>query len=73
MLQAPCGHDGGSADAPCRQVIEWTRSAVPATAPLCQTPQNPVGASLLAKGPCQPTSSEADTPLSRASSLPQGL
>ena len=32
-----------------------------------------VGASLLAKAAAQPTSSQADPPLSRASSLPQGI
>ncbi|WP_064118274.1 DUF4381 domain-containing protein [Pseudomonas fluorescens] len=34
---------------------------------------NPVGASLLAKRPAQPASPVTDTPLSRASSLPQGV
>ena len=34
---------------------------------------NPVGASLLAIGPCQSTLLLNDTPLSRAGSLPQGF
>ncbi|MBA1380240.1 hypothetical protein FHK92_20945 [Pseudomonas brassicacearum subsp. neoaurantiaca] len=34
-------------------------------------PQNPVGASLLAKRPVHPTSPQTDTPPSRAGSLPQ--
>ncbi|HWH89432.1 MAG TPA: AAA family ATPase [Pseudomonas sp.] len=37
-----------------------------------ETPQNPVGASLLAKASFQPTSPLTDPPLSRAGSLPQG-
>ncbi|KAB0520956.1 hypothetical protein F7R20_26970 [Pseudomonas brassicacearum subsp. brassicacearum] len=36
------------------------------------TPLPLVGASLLAMGPAHPTSPQTDTPLSRASSLPQG-
>ncbi|SEN67582.1 hypothetical protein SAMN03159293_00712 [Pseudomonas sp. NFACC39-1] len=35
--------------------------------------QKPVGAGLLAKATAQPTSSQTDTPLSWASSLPQGV
>ncbi|AUO46213.1 hypothetical protein C1C98_12490 [Pseudomonas ogarae] len=36
-------------------------------------PLNPVGASLLAIAPAHPASMQADPPLSRASSLPQGI
>ncbi|PPK40197.1 hypothetical protein CD175_01785 [Pseudomonas laurylsulfatiphila] len=38
---------------------------------MLRTPGNPVGASLLAMGPSQPTSMSPDTQPSRASSLPQ--
>ncbi|OOG85645.1 hypothetical protein B0E42_12600 [Pseudomonas sp. A25(2017)] len=36
-------------------------------------PEKTVGASLLAKAAAQPTASQADPPLSRASPLPQGI
>ncbi|TMU76085.1 hypothetical protein FGA82_19915 [Pseudomonas fluorescens] len=39
--------------------------------PILNPPQNPVGASLLAKASAHSTSTVPDTPLSRASSLPQ--
>ncbi|BBP59222.1 hypothetical protein PHLH4_28120 [Pseudomonas sp. St316] len=39
---------------------------------LCIHPRTPVGASLLAKAPAHPASPQADPPLSRAGSLPQG-
>ena len=38
-----------------------------------QDTEHPVGASLLAKAPCQATHRLNDSPHSRASSLPQGI
>ena len=40
-------------------------------APILSPPTNPVGAGLLAKAPCQPTSPSTDPPHSRVSPLPQ--